>query len=300
MLKAFLFLLLCFAANQSRAQTTESVIAKAFYHFEHIIDTNYRDKPQKENMALYLARNASLYASMDNLAKMEELERSIKQQMAENGGELKSINVKKTGRVTSDLVYYFTDKDRLFTETRLVTNYLVEEAPYKIDWSITQDTMNIAGMTCYKATAPFRGRNWTAWFNPEMPFQTGPWKLHGLPGLIVEARDDREDVIFTFAGFEVVKPQEVSQKKQKTDANNPVQLKKPFNEFEVKLPDHTVRTTSKEFAKLFAARNKDPQGFLQTQLAGSGASVTIVKGEKSTSSSGPVIKMNNPIELSAQ
>ena len=294
------FLLLFCGYFASYAQAPERTIAKAMYNFEHIIDTNHRDKPQKETMGLFLGKNASVYASMDLMAQMAEFEKSIKQQIADDGGVLKSITVKKSGRVTNEQIFYYPGKNQLFTSKRLVTNYLVEDPAYTIDWNITQDTMSIEGMTCYKATATFRGRNWTAWFNPDLPFQAGPWKLHGLPGLIVDARDDRNEVIFSFAGFETVKQEDapVPQKEINPGLEN-VSLKlNTFNEFEIKLPDNAVRTSAKEFNKLKAAMEKDPQGFMKTQMAASGVSISVVTGKPMPGVSTPVVKFNNPIELS--
>lgn len=294
------FLFFC-GITASYAQAPEPTIAKAMYHFEHIIDTNHRDKPQKETMGLFLGKSASLYASLDNLAEIAEFERSIKQQIAEDGGVLKSITIKKSGKVTPEQIYYFAGNNQLFTSKRLVSNYLVEDPDYTIDWNITQDTMNIEGMTCYKATTKFRGRNWTAWFNPDLPFQAGPWKLHGLPGLIVDARDDRNEVIFAFSGFEIVKAEDapVPQKQENPGPGNVNIMMNTFNEFEIKLPDNAVRTSAKEFDKLKAAMEKDPQGFMQTQLGGSGGNVRrVVTGTRMAGSTGPVVKLNNPIELS--
>lgn len=37
-----------------------------------------------------------------------------------------------------------------------------------------------------KAETNFAGRKWIAWFTSDIPFQDGPYKFHGLPGLIVK------------------------------------------------------------------------------------------------------------------
>lgn len=34
------------------------------------------------------------------------------------------------------------------------------------------------------ATTQFRGLTYTAWFALDIPINEGPWKFHGLPGLI--------------------------------------------------------------------------------------------------------------------
>ena len=56
-------------------------------------------------------------------------------------------------------------------------------------WTLLPDTMTICGYACRKAEATFRGRQWTVWYAPGIPLGIGPWKLNGLPGLIVRADD---------------------------------------------------------------------------------------------------------------
>lgn len=41
------------------------------------------------------------------------------------------------------------------------------------------------------AKTNFRGRIWTAFFTPEIPIKEGPWKLCGLPGIILKASDSK-------------------------------------------------------------------------------------------------------------
>ena len=57
-----------------------------------------------------------------------------------------------------------------------------------IGWTLTEDTMTISGYLCQQATATFRGVEWRVWYTEEIPSSAGPWRLRGLPGLIVEAK----------------------------------------------------------------------------------------------------------------
>ena len=69
-------------------------------------------------------------------------------------------------------------------------------------WTMTDEEKEIAGYACRKATAHYLGRDWTVWFTEEVPSQAGPWLLWGLPGLIVEARDADNYIIFKLTGIE--------------------------------------------------------------------------------------------------
>lgn len=64
-----------------------------------------------------------------------------------------------------------------------------EEDWEKPVWEITDSTATLSGYNCMLATTDYRGRRWYAWFTPDIPIPEGPWKLCGLPGLILEARD---------------------------------------------------------------------------------------------------------------
>ena len=56
-----------------------------------------------------------------------------------------------------------------------------------IAWTLTEDTMTVSGYLCQQATATFRGVEWRVWYTDEIPSSAGPWRLRGLPGLIVKA-----------------------------------------------------------------------------------------------------------------
>ena len=70
-----------------------------------------------------------------------------------------------------------------------------------LDWVMQNETKQILGYTCKKASCRFRGRTWTAWFALEIPIPDGPWKLCGLPGLILQADDEKGHFSFTCIGI---------------------------------------------------------------------------------------------------
>ncbi len=93
-------------------------------------------------------------------------------------------------RYSNNVVKYEADKSE-FTELRnLRSFYRMSDTPPAIQWEIKQETKEILGYTCTNAIGEFRGRTYSVWFASEVPFFYGPWKLTGLPGLILEARDN--------------------------------------------------------------------------------------------------------------
>lgn len=90
----------------------------------------------------------------------------------------------------SDLYFLKNNNEVLFTYNLLRINYLVEDKLPKIEWKLSSEKREIENLICYKATTTFRGRNWTAWYSPDIPINYGPWKFYGLPGLIVELKED--------------------------------------------------------------------------------------------------------------
>ncbi|PJB13377.1 MAG: GLPGLI family protein [Flavobacteriales bacterium CG_4_9_14_3_um_filter_40_17] len=93
---------------------------------------------------------------------------------------------------------YFKDlkKDSVFSRD-IGFNYVAEKIP-EIEWKIQNEKKKIGSYICTKATATFRGRDFVAWFTTEIPLPFGPWKLHGLPGLILEAHDPKKEIYFYF------------------------------------------------------------------------------------------------------
>lgn len=78
-----------------------------------------------------------------------------------------------------------------------------EEPFSEIEWAIPDDsTKMVLGYQCFMATADYHGIQWTVWFAPEIPLRDGPWKLCGLPGLILEASEPSGQHQFTATGIE--------------------------------------------------------------------------------------------------
>lgn len=74
------------------------------------------------------------------------------------------------------------------------------EETLSLDWKILPDKEKIGEYNTQKATTEFGGRKWTAWFAQEIPLQDGPYKFHGLPGLIVKIEDDAKNYSWVLKG----------------------------------------------------------------------------------------------------
>ena len=88
-------------------------------------------------------------------------------------------------------------------------DYCYVDSLHTQTWTMGDSTREVLGYTCQQATADFRGRRWTAWFATDIPVSDGPWKLGGLPGLILEAYDEGQQHVFTAVGLERVKDEPI-------------------------------------------------------------------------------------------
>ena len=101
--------------------------------------------------------------------------------------------------------------------TGLLGLCMLLEKPDSIDWIINyQEQKKIKEFTCVKASGTFEGREYDVWFTPDIPVPFGPYKLCGLPGLILEAKSRDGKVSWEFVGYESV-------------STEPVKLKPPVN-----------------------------------------------------------------------
>ena len=71
-----------------------------------------------------------------------------------------------------------------------------EEPLPVVAWDISERRDTVCGYPCFYAEGRFAGRKWRVWFAPDLPFPVGPWKLGGLPGLILKAEDSDSDYSF--------------------------------------------------------------------------------------------------------
>ena len=67
----------------------------------------------------------------------------------------------------------------------------------EIVWTLTDDTLTVGGYYCQTAMATHRGVAWTVCYTEEIPSSAGPWRLRGLPGLIVKAESEAHTFCLT-------------------------------------------------------------------------------------------------------
>ena len=87
-----------------------------------------------------------------------------------------------------------------FTD-ELLKKFRYTESLETPQWTLAGKDSIIADYPCQQAETFYRGRHWTVWFAPDIPVSDGPWKLHGLPGLILQAEDSEH--WFSFACIEI-------------------------------------------------------------------------------------------------
>lgn len=118
--------------------------------------------------------------------------------------------------------------------------YRYTESVPKLKWKVCDEKKKVLDYDCQRATCSFRGREYEAWFTEDIPMSYGPWKFSGLPGLILEVSDTKNEYHFTATGIE-----------------------RPKEQKQIKIPDESfIRPIKRERAlKMEALLHKDHGAF---------------------------------------
>ncbi|MCI9846697.1 GLPGLI family protein [Flavobacterium pectinovorum] len=153
--------------------------------------------------------------------------------------------------------YYgvYNDKiSRLFysTEKNTITRIPLynSEIIYSFDsdnlkYELTGKTKKIESYNCQEARLSLNDRKYTIWFMPEIQINFGPYKLNGLPGLIMEVTEETSNIKITFKSM-----------KKLTETNEFDSLKKyilskpvlDYNKYEETITELMISKKNKQIA----------------------------------------------------
>lgn len=247
------------------------------FEYQFIPDSTNISDVKNELMNLDVTEHGSKFYSYtvynsDSLMKID-----VEKQMAATGLlNLKYNNRKGLVRYTIAKKY---PKYEVFLQNRIMRDQynVIEERP--IVWKITSEKLKVDDWNTQKAETDFAGRHWFAWFTTEIPIQDGPYKFHGLPGLIVKMEDQTQSHRFTLKAVKNIS----SIPKDVFGANE-------------------ISINAKQYSKILNEYEEDPmRNFRQVQ---SGGAITITKDGQNTNMKDQeeaiktkMKKDNNKIEL---
>ncbi len=99
-------------------------------------------------------------------------------------------------------VYQNNPKGKMTVQSVITPNlYSYEESRNPVKWMMEEGVDTVCGYPCRIARGEYGGRTWIVKYTPEISTQNGPWKLTGLPGLILDARDTEGTHHFSAVAF---------------------------------------------------------------------------------------------------
>lgn len=196
-------------------ETLASETMEFVYDYRCCVDTTglLEDNISSDNMLLQIGPDGlSKFSSYKNLTVDSILMRSSQEQIVDAAIEGKLSN-------GEFMTIYKNYPEGKLTHTEKICQdwFRYDEEMPVLDWELTDSVINVLGYECQGAKCRFRGREWTAFYTEDIPLTDGPWKLHGLPGLIMKATDKKGHYTFECIGI-------------KSKADRPITIYKvPFN-----------------------------------------------------------------------
>lgn len=172
------------------------------YRTKSVRDTTKTDSEgrydyENDDMQLEVGEKVSYFYSATYRAYEEELRKSVD---ANNIAIPTSTSAR--GSISMDFYRNYPTGKSTYLDKVIREKFRITEPLEQPQWDIIADsTKQILNYDCQMARCKFKGRTWTAWFVADIPLDNGPWKLCGLPGLILRAYDSKQQYIFDCVGM---------------------------------------------------------------------------------------------------
>lgn len=185
-----------------RQDSIDQKVLTVQYDMEALTDLSKPDQLIKETMRLDIGRKSSRFYSYtaavrDSVLKADMNNGASTETISQHAKQYKSVWSEQTFKGYPE--GHVTTLDEIAGD---ISRLRCEEEEEKPEWKLTADTLTLLGYRCTRATTQFKGRQWTAWFTPDIPVSEGPWKLCGLPGMILKAEDAEGHYRFAANGIE--------------------------------------------------------------------------------------------------
>lgn len=190
-----------FVQAQDAQDTKENILLTVSYDCDQLCDypNQWRNADWRKTSALILEIGEQVAHSYI-VAERNHIQASLERFQEKNAWRL-DINIHA---LLGETYMGYPSKGKLTQVVNLdaagVFQY-TEDIP-NLKWKLHPDHKEVLGYDCQKATCSFRGRDYEAWFAMAIPMSYGPWKLQGLPGLILEVYDTKNEYHFTATGIE--------------------------------------------------------------------------------------------------
>ena len=159
-------------------------------------------KVEKVMTILDVVKDKSIYRDYTIVAQDSILKIQI--EAMQKSGLFKDISKSVTMPKFSEKIYKFYPSMKVQYVDRVANGFTPMNIGYnedlKFNWKIDAQKEKIGAYNAQKATTEYGGRKWTAWFTADIPLQDGPFKFHGLPGLIVKVTDDGNNYSWELKG----------------------------------------------------------------------------------------------------
>ena len=186
--------------EDSKKSPIDKVQFNVQFELAFVQDTSNPDQVTEETMVLKIGEKISVFYSYTKFVT----DSLLRIQMSQSGGVIRREmggGGSRQGQISYQ-IYKNHPAGKVTTLEQIgPSRFRCEETNELPAWELSSDTATILSYVCYKATCSFKGRDYTAWFTPDIPRSEGPWKLSGLPGLILAAEDSQRHFVFECTGL---------------------------------------------------------------------------------------------------